>query len=39
VPPDQPLRPVRVMVDEALKALDGRFESRYDEDGRKSIPP
>ena len=27
------------MVDEALKALDGRFHSLHDEDGRKSIPP
>lgn len=27
------------MVDEALKALDGRFNEIYGEDGRKSIPP
>jgi transposase-like protein DUF772 len=27
------------MVDEALKALDGRFDEIYGEDGRKSIPP
>ena len=39
VPPDHPLRPIRVMVDEALKALHGRFDELYDEDGRKSIPP
>ena len=26
VPQDHPLRPIRGMVDEALKALDGRFE-------------
>ena len=39
VPPDHPLRPIRAMVDEALKALDGRFDAMYDEDGRQSIPP
>lgn len=39
VPPSHPLRPIRLMVDEALKALDGRFEEIYDADGRKSIPP
>jgi transposase len=39
VPGDHPLRPIRTMVDEALKALDGRFEEIYDADGRKSIPP
>jgi transposase len=39
VPADHPLRPIREMVDEALKALDGRFEEIYGEDGRKSIPP
>ena len=39
VPADHPLRPIRSMVDEALKALDGRFDEIYDADGRKSIPP
>src|SRR5258706_3252005 len=39
VPADYPLRPIRTMVDEALKSLDGRFEEIYDEEGRKSIPP
>ena len=39
VPADHPLRPIRTMVDEALKALDGRFEEIYNVDGRKSIPP
>ena len=37
VPADHPLRPIRTMVDEALKALDGRFDEMYGEDGRKSI--
>jgi len=39
VPADHPLRPIRAMVDEALKALDQRFEEIYDVDGRRSIPP
>src|SRR6195256_6386332 len=39
VPADHPLRPIRAMVDEALKALDGRFDEIYPEDGRRSIPP
>jgi transposase len=39
VPQNHPLRPIRAMVDEALKALDGRFDALYDEDGRRSIPP
>jgi transposase len=39
VPANHPLRPIRAMVDEALKSLDGRFEEIYGEDGRKSIPP
>jgi transposase len=39
VPAHHPLRPIRTMVDEALKELDGRFEEIYDADGRKSIPP
>jgi transposase len=39
VPQDHPLRPIRAMVDEALKALDGRFDEIYGEEGRKSIPP
>src|SRR5208337_608787 len=39
VPADHPLRPIRTMVDEALKSMDGRFEEIYGEDGRRSIPP
>jgi hypothetical protein len=39
VPVDHPLRPIRTMVDEVLKALDGRFNEIYGQDGRKSIPP
>ena len=39
VPSDHPLRPIRLMVDEALKDLNGRFDAIYGEEGRKSIPP
>ena len=39
VPANHPLRPIREMVDGALKSLDGRFEEIYGGDGRKSIPP
>src|SRR6185312_9194582 len=34
-----PLRPIRTMVDEALKELSARFDEIYNEEGRKSIPP
>jgi transposase len=39
IPADHPLRSMRGMVDEALGALDGRFNEIYHADGRKSIPP
>ncbi len=39
VPKDHPLRPIRRMVDEALKALDSEFNSLYADFGRDSIPP
>ena len=39
IPADHPLRPIRAMVDEALKQLSGRFDGIYREDGRRSIPP
>ena len=39
VPEGHPLRPIRAMVDEALKGLSARFDEIYGEDGRKSIPP
>jgi transposase len=38
-PADHPLRSMRAMVDEALRALDGRFNEIYQADGRKSISP
>jgi len=39
VPKDHPLRPIRWMVDEALKALDKEFNTLYSDMGRDSIPP
>src|ERR1700758_1177574 len=39
VPSDHPLRPIRTMVDAALKEMSQRFDAMYGEDGRKSIPP
>src|SRR6516164_6341291 len=39
IPADHPLRPIRMMVDQALKEMSGRFDEMYGEDGRRSIPP
>jgi transposase len=39
VPKDHPLRPLRVMVDAALKALGPCFAKLYATSGRPSIPP
>jgi len=39
VPADHPLRPIRTIVDEALSALSGEFETLYSHLGRPSIPP
>ncbi|MGH2610190.1 MAG: IS5 family transposase [Tepidiformaceae bacterium] len=39
VPQDHPLRPIRTMVDEALRALSPRFETLYARVGRPSIAP
>ncbi|HWT83935.1 MAG TPA: IS5 family transposase [Candidatus Methylomirabilis sp.] len=39
VPQDHPLRPIRVMVDRALKELSPRFALLYSHTGRPSIPP
>ncbi len=39
VPGDHPLRPVRRMVDEALRTLSRRFDELYAEGGRPSIAP
>src|SRR6202789_232474 len=39
VPAEHPLRPIRSMVDEALKRMNARFEALYGNEGRPSIPP
>src|ERR1700739_544705 len=39
VPQDHPLRPLRVMTDEALQQLRPRFNSQYAKTGRLSIAP
>jgi len=39
VPPDHPLRPLRVMTDAALQQLRPRFNSLYAKTGRPSIAP
>ena len=39
VPEEHPLRPIRVLVDGALKALTKEFEAMYAVDGRPSIAP
>jgi transposase len=39
VPPNHPLRGVKALLDEALKAMSRDFERVYAKDGRPSIPP
>jgi transposase len=39
VPANHPLRPIRLMVDDALKALSPAFNRLYSAFGRPSIPP
>ncbi len=39
VPKDHPLRGLRVLMDEALKELNGLFDTMYADGGRDSIPP
>src|ERR671921_1991776 len=39
VPPNHPLRPIREMVDESLKALSPVFDQMYASFGRPSIAP
>ena len=39
VRPDHPLRLIRVMVDEVLSGMSGRFDSMYSKVGRPSIAP
>lgn len=39
IPKDHPLRPIRALADEALAALNNRFEGLYSTMGRPSIAP
>ncbi|MGH8633547.1 MAG: IS5 family transposase [Burkholderiales bacterium] len=39
VPQDHPLRPIREILNRALKDMDATFEAMYAEGGRDSIPP
>jgi len=39
VPKDHPLRPIREMVDRALKSMWHEFDAMYAKRGRRSIPP
>jgi len=39
VPPQHPLRPIREMVNAALRAMDATFAAMYADAGRDSIPP
>ena len=39
IPANHPLRPIRSMVDEALREMSARFDEMYPEEGRRSIPP
>jgi len=39
VPSDHPLRPIRLLVNEALSQLNGLFNDLYASHGRPSIPP
>ena len=39
VPRDHPLRPIRNMVNQALRELSGEFQAMYSREGRPSIPP
>lgn len=39
IPEDHPLRPIKRMVEESLKALDCKFAKMYSSFGRPSIPP
>jgi len=39
IPADHPLRPIKALTDEALGALNKRFEGLYSPMGRPSVPP
>ena len=39
IPPDHPIRRIRVVVDTVLGELDPIFDEMYDVGGRRSVPP
>jgi transposase len=39
IPPDHPIRRIRVVVDEVLASMDATFEGLYSQEGRPSVPP
>ena len=39
VPPEHPLRPIRAILNEALREMDETFAAMYADSGRDSIPP
>lgn len=39
IPPDHPIRRIRVVVDAVLADLDGHFDEMYATGGRRSVPP
>lgn len=39
IPQDHPLRPIRKMVDQALREMSPLFDSMYENTGRRSVPP
>src|SRR6187551_3645135 len=39
IPPDHPIRKIRVVVDAVLAELDGTFDGMYSAGGRRSVPP
>jgi len=39
IPADHPLRPIKLMIDEGLRALDEKFGAMYSPFGRPGIPP
>jgi transposase len=39
IPPDHPIRRIRIVVDAVLEELDGEFDAMYAATGRPSVPP
>jgi hypothetical protein len=39
VPLGHPLRPIKQLADDALRALSATFDQMYAQSGRRSIPP